>query len=61
MNYQIKADENRLQIFHEGRKRRVFVGELIYDKEQNKYELIYDKSYAHSKSAIPIGPELDSF
>ena len=61
MNYQMKADKNRLQIFHEGRKRRVFVGELIYDKEQNRYELIYDKSYTRSMSAIPIGPDLDLF
>ena len=61
MNDQIKADKNRLQIFHEGRKRRVFVGELIYDKEHDRYELIYDKNYTHSKSAIPIGPDLDLF
>ncbi len=61
MNYQIKAANNRLQIFHEGRKRRVFVGELIYDKKQDRYELIYDKNYTRSKSAIPIGPDLDLF
>jgi hypothetical protein len=34
MNYLTKLDENRLQIFHEGRKRRVFVGELNYNKKK---------------------------
>lgn len=61
MNYLIKPDENHLQIFHESRKRRVFVGELIYDKEKEKYELIYDKNYVDSKNAIPIGPDLNLF
>lgn len=61
MNAPIELDDTRLHIFHEGRKRRVFVGELLYDKEQERYELIYNKSYARSKSAIPIGAELDLF
>lgn len=61
MNHPIKPNENRLQIFHEGRKRRIFVGELIYDKEKDRYELIYDKSYTHYKSAIPISPDLNLF
>lgn len=61
MNDRTKPIENRLQIYHEGRKRRVYVGELTFDKEKEIYELIYDKKYAHSKSAIPIGPELDLF
>lgn len=61
MNSPIKRDENRLQIFHEGRKRRVYVGELIYDKGKDRYELIYDQKYAHSKNAIPIAPTLDLF
>ena len=60
MRYQIK-NEDRLKIFHEGRKRRTFVGELIYDKKKDKYVLIYDKKYAHSKNAIPISPDLDLF
>lgn len=61
MNYQIKPDENKLQIFHEGRKRRIFVGELIYDKDNERYVLTYDKKYARSKKAIPLGPGLDLF
>lgn len=61
MNCPIKLDKNRLQIFHESRKRRVFVGELIYDKDKNRYELIYDKKYILSKNAISIGPELSLF
>ena len=61
MHFPFKIDNNCLQIFHEGRKRRVFVGTLIYDKKNDIYELNYDKSYVRSKSAIPIGPELDLF
>jgi DNA-binding XRE family transcriptional regulator len=61
MNYLIKLDEYRLKIFHESRKRRTLVGELIYDKENDRYELIYNKKYAHSKNAIPISPHLNLF
>lgn len=61
MNYLLKLDETRLQIFHEGRKRRTFVGELIYNKEKDRYELLYDKNYTYSKTAIPVGPHLNLF
>lgn len=61
MHSLIKPDDNRLQIFHEGRKRRIFVGELTYNKEKDRYELEYDKKYARSKNAIPIGPDLSLF
>lgn len=57
----IKLNKNRLQIFHEGKKRRIFVGELIYDEKHDKYELNYDEKYANSKTAIPISPELSLF
>lgn len=61
MNYRTKLDEHRLKIFHESRKRRILVGELIYDKKNDRYELIYDKNYAYFKNAIPISPDLDLF
>lgn len=61
MNCLLKFDRDHLKIFHEGRKRRVFVADLIYNKSENVYELIYDKDYAHSKNAIPIGPDLSLF
>ena len=61
MNAKIKLDENRLHIFHEGRKRRTFVGELIYNAKSDRYELIYNKNYSLSKSAIPISPDLSLF
>lgn len=61
MNYRFKRDENRLKIFHESKKRRILVGELIYDKKKDRYELLYDKKYACSKNAIPISPDLDLF
>lgn len=61
MKPKIKLDENRLHIFHESRKRRVFVGELVYNKKSDVYELIYDQNYAESKNAIPLSPDLDLF
>jgi DNA-binding XRE family transcriptional regulator len=57
----LKPDETRLRVFHEGRKRRIFIGELKYLKAQDQYEFTYDKAYAYSKRAIPLSPELDLF
>lgn len=54
-------DQETLKIYHESRKRRIFVGELTYNRLENRYELIYDKNYANSKNAIPISPDLDLF
>ena len=56
-----KAVPNQLNVFSEGRKRRIFVGTLIYDDSKNTYEFRYDPKYARSKNAIPIGKELDLF
>lgn len=50
-----------MKIFQEGRKRRVFVGELTYDEKNDRYELIYDKDYPYSKHAISLGPHLSLF
>lgn len=61
MDYNLHIDENRLFIFHELKKRKIYVGELIYDPEQDVYKLIYDEDYRKSKSAISIGPDLDLF
>ncbi|MBP9727264.1 MAG: helix-turn-helix transcriptional regulator [Gammaproteobacteria bacterium] len=61
MHCQLKLNRNKLQIFREGIKRRVYVGELNYDEAQDKYELIYDKKYAYSKQAISLGPNLSLF
>lgn len=52
---------NEINIFHEGRKRRVFVGKLRFLEKSQRYELIYDKAYAYSEQAIPLGPELSLF
>lgn len=59
MLYDITLNKHRLRIFHEGNKRRIFVGELLYIQEH--YELTYDQNYAQSKNAIPIAPNLDLF
>ena len=61
MQSNLKIKQDKLHIFHEGRKRRVFVGELIYNKEKKTYTLIYDKNYVYSDTAIPLGPELTLF
>lgn len=54
----IKPRNDKLHIYHEGNKRRIFVAELIYLKNLDQYELTYDEKYANSKSAIPVGPDL---
>lgn len=56
-----KIDSAKLLIFHEARKRRIFVGELTYHKEKDQYEFSYDKKYLVLKNAIPVGPELSLF
>lgn len=61
MNSKLERDKNRLQIFHEGRKRRIFVGELKYIEKKDYYELSYDKNYVALKNAIPISPDLTLF
>jgi DNA-binding XRE family transcriptional regulator len=61
MNFALKTDPHRLQVFHEGRKRRTFVGELIYSKEKDRYEFTYNRKYTLSRNAIPVGPDLNLF
>jgi DNA-binding transcriptional regulator YiaG len=54
-------DPNRLEVYSEGRKRRIYVGELFYLPKKKKYCFRYDDKYRASSVAIPIGPELDLF
>lgn len=61
MHSKILASNSRLHIYHEIRKRRIFVGELRHIESQDKYELIYDDAYLKMKSAIPLSPDLDLF
>jgi len=61
MNSNLKIDPNKLHIFHELRKRRIYVGELTYNETKDVYQLQYDKDYVNAKNAIPIGPDLDLF
>lgn len=56
-----KIDQAKLNVFSESRKRRIFVGTLAWDKTKNTYEFKYDQKYSRSKTAIPIGKELDLF
>ncbi len=56
-----KIDHSQLHVFTENRKRRIFVGCLHWNKDKNVFEFKYDFKYAKSKTAIPIGKELDLF
>ncbi len=56
-----KIDSTQLHVFSESRKRRVFVGTLKWDISKNVFEFKYDQKYAKSKTAIPLGKELDLF
>jgi HipA-like protein len=56
-----KIDKSQLQVYAEVRKRRIFVGTLTWDKNKNIFEFRYDPRYAKSKTAIPLGIELDLF
>ena len=56
-----KIDKSQLQAFSESRKRRVLVGTLTWESGKNQFEFKYDPKYAKSKTAIPIGKELDLF
>lgn len=56
-----KIDKFQLQVFSESRKRRVLVGTLSWESGRNQFEFKYEPKYAKSKSAIPIGKELDLF
>lgn len=61
MNAELKLDTDKMYIFHELKRRKIYVGELIYDKKHDVYKLIYDRHYTRSKNAIPLGPDLDLF
>lgn len=61
MRCQLKLNKNCLKIFQEGRKKRIFVGELRYDEKEERYELLYDKKYTYSKNAMSLGPNLSLF
>ena len=56
-----RIDKSQLHVFSESRKRRVFVGSLSWDSDKNVFHFKYDSKYTQSKTAIPIGKELDLF
>lgn len=56
-----KVSKTQLQVFSESRRRRVLVGTLNWEIDKNQFEFRYDAKYAKSKTAIPIGKELDLF
>lgn len=56
-----RIDKSQLHVFSENRKKRIFVGTLKWDNIKNRFEFKYEQKYARSKTAIPIGKELDLF
>ncbi len=61
MHYHLKLNKYRLNIFQELRTKRIFVGELLYNEKEDRYELLYDKKYIYTKKAISLGPNLSLF
>ncbi|OFZ54402.1 MAG: hypothetical protein A2428_16055 [Bdellovibrionales bacterium RIFOXYC1_FULL_54_43] len=57
----LQRDANNLDIYSEVRKRRVYVGRLSFEADNDLYIFRYDPRYAASRTAIPLGPELDLF
>lgn len=56
-----RKDPTQLEVYLEGRKRRLFVGTLTYDKDRDQYNFAYDPKYVNSPKAIPLGPDLSLF
>ncbi len=54
----LRPDLNQLEIYHEGRRRRVLVGTLVYITKSKRYVFTYDPKYLRQKSSIPLGPEM---
>jgi HipA-like protein len=57
----LENDPYKLEVYTENRKRRIRVGTLSYAIDRDQYKFEYDEKYLNSKSAIPLGPELDLF
>lgn len=53
-----QKDLNRLEVYTEIRKSKLFVGTLAYDVKSKQFTFDYERKYLLSKNAIPIGPEL---
>ncbi len=56
MNFQ--KDPNRLEVYSEVRKNKIFVGTLFYNEKTKQFVFDYNRKYLLSKNAIPLGPEL---
>ncbi len=54
---QLNPEPNMLDVYHEGRKRKIYVGRLSYSDEKKRFIFAYDAKYLRLKNAIPIGPE----
>ncbi len=54
----LKPDPKQLEVYHEGRRRRVLVGTLAYIAKSSRYVFTYDAKYLRQKQSIPLGPEL---
>ena len=44
----VNIDQNHLQVFHEGRKRRIFVGDLFYNSKKDIFEFFYEVIFIYA-------------
>lgn len=53
-----KISDSSLNIYAEGRTRKIFVGQLKWNRATDTFEFKYDRKYLKMSSAIAVGPEL---
>ncbi len=54
----LSRDKNKLDVYVELRKQKLFVGILQQQDSFPQYVFIYDKRYAHSNRPLALGPDL---
>lgn len=54
----LAKNPNKLEVYSETDKSRVFVGVLTYNPHTSTYTFEYDRKYLVLPSAIPLGPDL---
>ncbi len=50
-------ENNKLNVFIEGRRRKTYVG-VLESKPNKKFVFCYDKKYLKSETSIPLGPDI---
>ena len=53
-----EQDPHQLEVYLETRRRRLFVGNLVFNTKIKQFTFTYDLHYLQNNSAIALGPEL---